>query len=252
MNASLLVKALALVALLSSLAFAESEMVKALDDYYKYSKEENLDAYYSAQDLSELSPNAQVARKEVTKTVWERFDTLSYALSDVRETEKGDFGIIEYRIAAKIRGPDGTGAQKELSFEEDMIAVMHKIDGKWRVNQVQQLDIFYANMENFYLDAQTGVIDDINEKAVEKIEAQPPGEVKGPEGKCTGDADCPPGQKCSSGACVVPKGCKTDADCPKGLACRGLSCTVPEPPCPIFILPLAVLGLAFLAGRRSA
>jgi hypothetical protein len=175
MNASSQVKAFIALLMLSSLAFAQSAMLVSLQDYYKHSKSENIDAYFGVMDLSEFSQQEVQLKRELVATLWERFDTLDYTLSNASEYAEDDFGIIEYHLSARIRGPDGSGGQGEFSYEDDFVATMRQVDGSWKVNNVQQADVFAANMENFFLDTQTDVIGEINEKALETIEAQPPG-----------------------------------------------------------------------------
>ncbi|VVB66644.1 Uncharacterised protein [Candidatus Gugararchaeum adminiculabundum] len=225
-----------LLLVLGSLTFAESEMMKALNDYYKYSKDENIDAYYGVQDLSDLSPNAQQLRKEATQILWERFDTVSYLLVNATEYSKDDFGLIEYHIAARIRGPDESGNQKEFAYEDDFVAIMHNVDGQWKVNQIQQLGVFYANMENFYLDSQTDAMDEINEKAIEKIDAQPPSD----------EMPVP----------LVTDECSVDSDCGTGMACVAGTCQsqpAPSPSpfgsCPISLALLLILGSALTISK---
>ena len=173
-----LAKSFIALLVLSSLVCAESSMLAALQNYYKYSKEENSGSYFSTIDLSEFTDHEIQLKKDLVSELWGRFDTLDYALSNVHEYSNGDFGIIEYHLNAIVQGPDGNGGQGQFSYSDDFVATMRQVDGVWKVNNVQQADVFAANMENFFLDSQTNVIDEINTKAIEKIDAQPPGGIE--------------------------------------------------------------------------
>ena len=209
----------AAVLAISTAAAAQSAMSQALDSYYSYSKQENLNAYYSTIDLVGMPVDLQEARKEATQEIWRKFDTLEYTMTVLKEYEKSGYGTIEYHLAAKIRGPASAtdNRMEELSYEDDFIALMHDAGG-WKVAQVSRRDVFYDNLEAFFINSQSDTISEINSAALARIapdqlEGAAASSAAGAEGtQCYSDSECSQGFSCKDAHCQRVMGTETEID----------------------------------------
>ena len=73
-----------LMLVLVAAACAEEGPGAALEDYYRFSKKEDLSAYYNVIDTQSMGPRELESRRNLTRIAWQRFDTLSYQIEDLR------------------------------------------------------------------------------------------------------------------------------------------------------------------------
>lgn len=153
--------------LLTTVVTSET-MTNGLTNYYEQSKLENINEYYSNIDTTQMSAIDLETKKEITQTLWSKFDLLKYTITNEKEYQKNDYGYIEYSLSYSIEGFNSNGVKETINNNDNYIASMHLIDGKWKVINVMQQDIFDANFENFYIQTQKDLITDINKESVER------------------------------------------------------------------------------------
>ncbi len=174
----LLLISIFLVVLLASSAFCltpqDNLVIGALDAYYSAFQSEDLDDYYSTQNLSHLPTEDIEWRKEVTQSLWENLDTVSYSF-DLKSTEfDGDYAFAEYILTSRIKGLNSSGTEESLDSQRQVVALLYK-EQDWKVMQVMSADAFYNLFKDVYLDTQIDLIEEINEESLAKFKLKEKG-----------------------------------------------------------------------------
>jgi len=115
---------------------ADQGVLDALMNYYQHFQDEKLEAYYAVQDNSRMTPKELKVRKEITRSLWQRFDTLSFDIKDLSVAKDGNFSIAKYTLHASIKGPDATGAMKIVNRKRPYAAILVADQNQWKVSTV--------------------------------------------------------------------------------------------------------------------
>ncbi len=140
-----------LIIILTTAAFAANEPGKVLQDYYRFSKEENLAAFYNVIDIQSMGPRELKTRRSITQSLWQRFDTLNYQIEDLKIEQDGDTAIAGYRLRATISGPDDSGRTAKLETDQKQAALLVLRGDSWKVALVSDEASFYVNLQNLFL-----------------------------------------------------------------------------------------------------
>lgn len=133
-------KKILLVLLAFGMLFANSPQ-EALDSYYTAFMQEDIDAFMDSACTSNRT-NSQVSdTRELLSGLWQHYDTDAYAISGLECIEEGEDALCEYKLHAEISGAE------TLSYDLDYIALLHKVNGQWKVCFAMPLDEYLETRE---------------------------------------------------------------------------------------------------------
>ena len=147
---------------------------EALRAYYSAFQQEGLDAYYEFVDTATMSEEELTHRREITRILWDRFDTVSYKLSDIRVQADEMSAIVRFHIDSEILGYDESvkappqkeieempaamrklvlkyAGKKTADISEDLVAIMINDSDRWKVNSLIEQDQFSATMQALFM-----------------------------------------------------------------------------------------------------
>ena len=112
-----------------SLKNEQKNIIDTLNTYYTASMEENLNKYYSIISTEGFSNEKIKERKEITKTIWDTFDTLDFSISSVIPTVEKDSAHVYYTLSSTIKD----NKNQIVSTEREMVGILFKEQGTWKV-----------------------------------------------------------------------------------------------------------------------
>jgi len=120
-----------------------SEVVSTLVRYYEACKEEDMDAYLSTLNTNGMSQDELQLLIDMTKAFWNATSTLTYDISDIEVgiLEGGERAAVTYRVSGVL---EFNG--EEISLEYDAIAILSKVSGEWKIDNLMIAQQFYETL----------------------------------------------------------------------------------------------------------
>ncbi|MEA3430741.1 MAG: hypothetical protein U9R08_05690 [Nanoarchaeota archaeon] len=148
----------------SALADDKADVLDVIGTYYSASASEDFNLYYSVISEEGYSSTKLEEKKANTKIIWQNYDTLSYALSDIIINVQDDIATAEYDIEATISHISG----ESTSYKSKMTAILFD-EGNWKVWAVMSKANFDLKMHMYSFNLDETCLEDCD------IEDEEPG-----------------------------------------------------------------------------